>query len=200
MGELKWDNGSFTGIAGRNTDVLKHVLTVMMQWCEDKKYDYITYNIDEDFYYIDEYLKTCTVDEIAFACIILCTFSYDFDQDVTLWMDKCKKPYNTKLNILDEFIDNVDILKRVLILSGSGYARLFIMIVTGLKNPNATYYFLHLPETSLHVLLVEKLISLLLRVFPQMKIVFSSNDAENICVRTDGPSWDTSTKLINLPY
>lgn len=167
---VDWVNGDYTVIVADETDSKREVLVKMIDWCNVNSFEYVTYNLDEVFD-IKQYLAESTTFEIVSATLMIKRIFTDLDRD----FDMFSKARNIQLKTVDDYLNNIDLVKEVLMLCGSGYTKIFIMFLKAIKAPTAGYYFLYLPETSLHFMVFQKLLELLLVYFRHLKVIFASN-------------------------
>jgi len=166
---ISWDNDNYTIIVADKTDSKRNVLMRMIEWCNSQSFEYITYNVDE-ILDLEYWLENSTPFEIVSVTFMMKKIFFDFDD-----FEKFEKARNITLKNPDDYIENIDFVKDILRICGSGHSKIFIMFMKAIKNPTAGYYFLYLPETSLHYMVFEKLMSILLGYFVNMKIIFASN-------------------------
>ena len=140
-------------------------------WCVSEGIHHITYNINNEIFDIEYWLQNATNEEIVIAIKMIINISFDFEKDV----EKFATHYKVDLKTHEQLLECFGIVKTILRLTGSGYQKLFIMFLKAIRAKNASYYFLYLPETSLHPLLAQKLLDLLLGYFKYMRIIFATN-------------------------
>jgi AAA15 family ATPase/GTPase len=76
---------------------------------------------------------------------------------------------------------------------------MFIMTVLAARQPHAGYYFLDLPETSLHVMLARKIVEYLMGNFCHMKFVFATHSTEIASFEMDHNGEEEQKYVICLP-
>ena len=172
--EVLWDNKDKTYIYGRNGSGKTMLLNGMMDYCADNNVTYAHYDAEVSLSEIDHYLTKDPLN-IAYAILSLGNFLDNFRDDVRrhlIHRANIKYPHCD----IDEYITEIDTLKEFIRLTGDGHSRLFVMIMKIISNPLASYYFLDLAETSLHLIVLGKLIPFIAREAPYMKIVLTTHN------------------------
>lgn len=164
-----WHNEDVTVLIGPNGSGKTLLLGEMMSWCDARGISYNHYNAVEALYDADYLINTSSDDEIIFACRMMCDISYDFVADINRW----SAVFNGGTSR-----DDPALLRHVLAMSGAGYTRMFIMTVLAVRNPGAGYYFIDMPETSIHLMLLSKIATYLMGNFRYMKFVFATHSPE----------------------
>jgi predicted ATP-binding protein involved in virulence len=165
--KVDWNNNNRTYIIGYNGTGKTLLLNEMMAWCESKGFEYIHY---DSVYALSEapiLLDAASDDDLRYVSKILQNFTYDFQDDISGW---------AKAKNLDE--EDPKLIRHVLDLCGGGYTRMTVMILKAINNPTADYYFMDLPETSIHLALADKLIDFLMSNFEYMKFVVATQSPE----------------------
>lgn len=147
----------------------KHLVN-FSKWCDSEDIPHITYNLNNENFNIEYWLEN-EANIIARVVKNLGIISKDFMDH----FDKFAEYYDVSVSTLEQMVENIDVVKEVLRLTGSGYQKLFIMLLKAEKSRNASYYFLYLPETSLHPLLAEKVLDILRGCFKYMRFVLATN-------------------------
>jgi predicted ATPase len=95
----------------------------------------------------------------------IASFSVDFQEDLKRWAG---------VEQIDDAYKDVEILKTVFKMAGSGTTRLFMMFYY--NNKPSDYYFLDLPETSQHLIFRRMLVDLLTSFNQHSKFVIATHD------------------------
>lgn len=169
-----WYNGSYTVVHGENGAGKTLFLNMLEQWCSDKGYGTVHYDAMTALSEFPYLLQNATDLELTTTCMIMAKFSMDFNDDVALWATAAG--YDS-----DEYYDymrNSDVLRTVMDRCGTGYTRMFVMIIKGIKSSTASYYLMDLPETSLHIMVARKIVTYLMTKFRNMKFVVATHSPE----------------------
>lgn len=173
--KVQWNNGDLTYIVGANGSGKTLLMEAMMDWCDDMGYTYAHYDaisaLSEAKYLIDQ----ATDDDIIYACKMMCKISIDFRDDIAVW---AKAGNNHTLEQIGDYMQDHILLRNVLSMAGTGYTRFFVLTMKAILNPAANYYFLDLPETSLHPHLAKQISKYLMAMFPYMKIVITTHSPQ----------------------
>jgi len=165
--EVAWNNNDRTYIIGTNGSGKTLLLNEMKAWCDTKQYNYVSYYaayaLEEAAYYIEN----ASDDAVRFAADKLYSFSFDFKDDIVGWA-----------KALDKEETDPELLREVFKMCGAGYSRVFVMLVKAFDNPDADYYFMDLPETSLHLHLAGVIVDFLMNHFEYMKFVVTTHSPE----------------------
>lgn len=164
---VAWNNNDRTYIIGYNGTGKTLLLNEMRAWCDEKNYTHVSYDavtaLSEAAWYIDN----ASDDVIKLSCRKMLEFSYDFNDDINGWAKALKKDP-----------DDPELLRHVLGMCGAGYTRMFLMMAKAYSQPEADYYFLDLPETSMHIHLAEKITDFLMHHFEYTKFVIATHSPE----------------------
>jgi hypothetical protein len=160
----------YTIILSVNDDKFRQIKK-LSEWCITEGIQHVTYNLNNEIFDIEYWLKNATTEEIVRATRMIINVSSDFEKDV----ENFEAHYKVKLKTKAQLLECIGIVKTILRLTGSGYQKLFIIFLKAIQSKNASYYFLYLPETSLHQMLAEKVLDLLLGNFKYMRIIFATN-------------------------
>jgi ABC-type transport system involved in cytochrome c biogenesis ATPase subunit len=174
---VDWNNGERTYIIGLNGSGKTLLLNEMMQWCEDNNYSYNHYYAMSALQEAPYYIANAKDDDIALACKWMAEFSFDFKDDIQGW---AKHKNGNTFDQIGDYMRDVDLLRDVLGMCGAGYTRMFVMFIKALENPDADYYFLDLPETSLHLNIAERITDLLMHHCEYTKFVVATHSPEVI--------------------
>jgi predicted ATPase len=194
FGDVIWHQEDTTYVIGGNGTGKTLMLHEMMDHCDKKGINYNFYDAITALS-LAEYLIDESEDmDVIMSCRAMAALSYDFAEDCKRWA--------TVKGCEVDYMENAELLRHVLHLCGNGYTRMFIMTVLAMRNPGAGFYFMDLPETSLHVMLMRKIAEYLMHHFPHMKFVFATHSPELLCSLEDwyGDSKErNATKLISVP-
>ena len=171
---IEWYNTNITYIIGSNGTGKTMLINQMKEWCNNNQYNYNAYDATvalQEAHYLIEHASDI---DIKHACKKMADLSMDFKDELTNWFKEKKDDDDTYL------FEDVKTLRTVLELSGSGYTRLFVMTIKAISNPSADYYFLDMPETSLHISLSRCIADYIYSNFPYMKIVIATHSPQVI--------------------
>lgn len=169
---IEWYNMNITYIVGSNGTGKTMLINQMKEWCNNNQYNYNAYDATvalTEAYYLIQHASDI---DIKHACKKMADLSMDFKDELRRWFKEKKDD--------DDIFEDVKTLRTVLELAGSGYTRLFVMTIKAISNPSADYYFLDMPETSLHISLAKSLSNYIYSNFPYMKIVIATHSPEVI--------------------
>ena len=170
---IEWYNRNITYIIGSNGTGKSMLINQMKEWCNNNQYNYNAYDATVALQEASYFINHASDIDIKHACKKIADLSMDFKEELTKWF---KEEGDDDLYIYDD----VKTLRTVLELSGSGYTRLFVMTIKAISNPSADYYFLDMPETSLHISLARSLSNYIYSNFPYMKIVIATHSPQVI--------------------
>lgn len=168
---IEWYNRNITYIIGSNGTGKSMLINQMKEWCNNNQYNYNAYDAMTaltEAYYLIQHASDI---DIKHACKKIADLSMDFKDELSNWFKEKDD---------DDIFEDVKTLRTVLELSGSGYTRLFVMTIKAISNPSADYYFLDMPETSLHISLARSLSNYIYSNFPYMKIVIATHSPQVI--------------------
>lgn len=180
--EVEWHNGNLTNIIGMNGAGKTLLLQEMMDYCDTNGITYVTYNAItalNDAKYILEYGND---EDIIYAAKMMMHLSIDFKDDMFCW---AKAMNGHSFDNMGDYRNNIKIVKHVLSMCGAGYTRLFVITHNAVKAMGADYYFLDLPETSLHINLARHLTDYLLMNFKYTKMVMATHSPEVVSFHLD---------------
>lgn len=191
--EVDWYMRDDTYVIGYNGSGKTLLLKEMMKWCDDHGYDYIHYDaiyaLDEFEYYLEG-----NDDDIALATKMMCEVYLDFEDDLSAWLKSMLHEVNdVELKAYDDFISKIDCIKKIIGMSGNGYKRIFVILMKALEKPHGNFYFLDLPETSLHIMIAREITRFLMHNFDHMKFVIATHSPEVVRFNTDDDEY-----IINL--
>lgn len=186
---VAWNNNDVTYIIGHNGSGKTLLLNEMRVWCDEKKYTYVFYDAETALSEADWYIDNASDDVIKLSCKKMIEFSYDFNDDINGWAKVLKKDP-----------DDPTLLRYVLGMCGAGYTRIFLMLAKAYSQIEVGYYFLDLPETSLHTLIAGKITDFLMSQFEYTKFVIATNSPEVIkSVRIESGDRNGSD-VIEMPF
>lgn len=189
---IEWYNMNITYIVGSNGTGKTMLINQMKEWCNNNQYNYNAYDATvalTEAYYLIQHASDI---DIKHACKKMADLSMDFKDELRRWFKEKKDD--------DDIFEDVKTLRTVLELAGSGYTRLFVMTIKAISNPSADYYFLDMPETSLHISLAKSLSNYIYSNFPYMKIVIATHSPEvisNVYSNTEEAK-ETSYEIIEM--
>ena len=169
---IEWYNRNITYIIGSNGTGKTMLINQMKEWCNNNQYNYNAYDATvalQEAHYLIEHASDI---DIKHACKKMADLSMDFKDELRRWFKEKKDD--------DDIFEDVKTLRTVLELAGSGYTRLFVMTIKAISNPSADYYFLDMPETSLHISMASIISKYIYANFPYMKIVIATHSPEVI--------------------
>lgn len=170
---IEWHDKNITYIIGSNGTGKTLLINQMKEWCNNNQYNYNAYDATVALQEASYFINHASDIDIKHACKKMADLSMDFKEELTKWF---KEEGDDNLYIYDD----VKTLRTVLELSGSGYTRLFVMTIKAISNPSADYYFLDMPETSLHISLARRISEYIYANFPYMKIVIATHSPQVI--------------------
>lgn len=187
-----WHNEDATLVIGANGAGKTLLLGEMMKWCDIQGISYNHYNAMEALYDAEFLINESDDTDIIMACRMMSEIAHDFDEDVKRWATVYKGGACG--------YDDPALLRHVLSMSGNGYTRMFIMTVLAVRNPSAAYYFIDMPETSLHIMLLRRISSYLMENFRHMKFVFATHSPEVFAsLELEHDSEEEKRRIISLP-
>lgn len=172
-----WKNTNKTYIIGMNGSGKTLLLHTMMDWCNDNDFTYCHYNAFTALSEADYYIENSADVDIIYACKMMSELSLDFSDDISGW---AKHKNGGTFDNIGDWTKDADLLRMVLSMCGVGYTRMFVMVIKAIQNPTADYYFLDLPETSLHLHLSQVIVNFLMKNFEYMKFVVTTHSPEVI--------------------
>lgn len=170
---IEWHDKNITYIIGSNGTGKTMLIDHMKEWCNNNQYNYNAYDATVALQEASYFINHASDIDIKHACKKMADLSMDFKEELSRWF---KEKGDDNLYIYDD----VKTLRTVLELSGSGYTRLFVMTIKAISNPSADYYFLDMPETSLHISLARSISEYIYANFPYMKIVIATHSPQVI--------------------
>jgi len=171
---VNWYDGDYTIIIGSNGTGKTLLIDSMIQWCETKEYKYAHYDVETALEESHSLINESDDDDIIYTCNLMTTFSLDFADDIAGWA----VADGYKREDTDGFMKDARVLRRVLSNCGAGYTRMFVMLIKAIKNASAEYFFLDLPETSLHIMICRKITKFIMSCFRHMKIVIATHSPD----------------------
>lgn len=165
--EIAWNNRDRTYIIGYNGTGKTLLLNEMMNWCDSKGFNYNHYYSVTALDEAETLLENASDSDLQYAAKTLRSFTFDMNDDFAGWAKALGKDEN-----------DPELIRHVLDMCGAGYTRMTCMILKAINNPTADYYFMDLPETSLHLMLAERLTDFLMNNFEYMKFVIATHSPE----------------------
>ncbi len=194
--QVLWNNGDRTYIVGANGVGKTLLLESMMTWCEEMGYNYNHYDAMTAMSEAPFLIQKTSDDDIIYACKVMCDLLIDFKDDIAGW---AKAGNNHSYDQIGDYMSDHILLRNVLSMCGTGHTRFFVLTMKAIMNPTAEYYFLDLPETSLHIMVAQKVVAYLMKKFPYMKIIITTHSPSVISrVYNDDGSLNM-TDIIELP-
>ena len=169
---IEWYNRNITYIIGSNGTGKTMLINQMKEWCNNNQYNYNAYDATVALQGAHYLIQHASDIDIKHACKKMADLSMDFKDELSNWFKEKKDD--------DDIFEDVKTLRTILELSGSGYTRLFVMTIKAISNPSADYYFLDMPETSLHILMARRITKYIYANFPYMKIVIATHSPQVI--------------------
>ncbi len=192
--KITWHHEDVTYIIGPNGVGKTLLLNEMMDYCDRNGINYNHYDAITALRHADFLINDSDDMDIILSCRFMAELSYDFAEDVKRWASVMGYPDGK-----GDYMEDPKVLRHVLSVCGNGYTRMFIMTVLAMRNPSAGYYFMDLPETSLHIMLMRKIADYLMAHFQHMKFVFATHSPEMLASLPGVWDGENKTKLINLP-
>lgn len=187
-----WHNEDATLVIGMNGAGKTLLLGEMMAWCDKSGISYNHYNAMEALYDAEFLINDSDDNDVIMACKMMSEISHDFDEDVKRWA--------TVYNGGKCGYDDPALLRHVMSMAGNGYTRMYIMTVLAVRNPAAAYYFIDMPETSLHIMLMRRIAEYLMHNFRYMKFVFATHSPEVFAsMDLEHGSEEEKRHIISLP-
>ena len=187
--EILWLNNDYTFVIGYNGSGKTILLNKMAEWAESHNYSYAFYDSQTSLSLAPQLMEQASDEEIIEIAKMIMDISPDFRDDVFDWL-KAKNDDQTIKQIRPD--KDVEMLREIFSMCGSGYTRMFTMLYLGLEKPELDYYFLDMPETSLHLLFARKVLDILMKNFPNTKFVITTHSPAII-----DDKWD-SDNIIDL--
>lgn len=169
---IEWYNRNITYIIGSNGTGKTMLINQMKEWCNNNQYNYNAYDATVALQGAHYLIQHASDIDIKHACKKMADLSMDFKDELSNWFKEKKDD--------DDIFEDVKTLRTILELSGSGYTRLFVMTIKAISNPSADYYFLDMPETSLHISMARRISEYIYANFPYMKIVIATHSPQVI--------------------
>lgn len=186
---VEWNNNDITYIIDSNGTGKTLLLNEMKKWCDNNQYKYVSYDAVCALYEAEYYIENASDDAIKFAATKLNDFSYDFKDDIGGWAKALKKDTT-----------DPELLRHVFSMCGAGYKRVLVMLIKAFDTPDADYYFMDLPETSLHIHLSEVIVNFLMQHFEYMKFVVATHSPEVLQTVYDCDGNLDKTNIIELNF
>jgi len=165
--KLLWTNKDLTYLIGYNGTGKTLTIMKMAAWCESKGYSYVVYDALMALYEAPELIENATDQELKIVCKQLSDFSLDFQDDLKRWVG----------GSVEDALNDSNLLRSVLRMVGNGYTRMFVMLYkVVLSEPD--YYFLDLPETSLHIAIAREWPRIIMNFSPLTKFVISTHSPD----------------------
>ena len=188
---IEWHDKNITYIIGSNGTGKTMLIDHMKEWCNNNQYNYNAYDATVALQEAHYFINHASDIDIKHACKKMADLSMDFKKELTNWFKEKDDDDDTYI------FEDVKTLRNVLELSGSGYTRLFVMTIKAISNPSADYYFLDMPETSLHISLARSLSNYIYSNFPYMKVVIATHSPQ-VINNVYSNAEETSYEIIEL--
>lgn len=173
--KVAWNNGDRTYIIGYNGSGKTLLMGEMMTWCDYNNYGYIHYDAVTALSEAQDLINNSSDKDVIHACKMMASLSIDFADDIRGW---AKHKNGDSFDQIGDYMKDADLLRDVLRMCGNGYTRMFVMTVKAFANPTADYYFLDMPESSMHLHLAERLVAYIMHNFEYMKVVITTHSPE----------------------
>ena len=148
----------------------------MMKWCYTDDFTYAHYDAVTALYEFDDFLFSPTAD-IILACRMMSVVFKDFEDDLKAW---CKTIDDKPLITFEDYEEKIDLIKRVISMSGNGYKRMFVMVMKALRTSHPNFYFMDLPETSMHIMIARELTEFMMGNFEYTKFIVATHSPDLI--------------------
>jgi len=175
--KIYWKDANYTFVVGPNGSGKTFLLNKMAEWAEEKNYSYAFYDATTSLSIAPLLMEQASDEDIIYVAKMIMDFSMDFRDDVFNWT-KAKNGHTT--DQIGPIGKDAKLLREVFSMCGNGYTRMFVMLYFGIQNMGNDYYFLDMPETSLHKHLSRQVINILMKNFPYTKFVISTRSPDII--------------------
>lgn len=183
--DVEWNNLDMTYIVGINGSGKTSLLYEMMDWCNTQGYNYSHYDAINAVYEKQDYLNNASNEDIILACKIMSKYLIDFKEHIqgcAIMHDK----------VLNDYMRDIQVLKTAISECGSGFTRFFVLLIKMIMNPTANYYFIDMPETSLHIMIARIIPTILMNHFEQTKFVIATHSPDIISTDLKNPTQHSS--------
>ena len=180
--EVLWLEGNYTFVVGYNGSGKTLLLNKMSEWAESHNYSYAFYDSQTSLHLAPILMEQASDEDIIYIAQMIMSFSGDFKDDVFNWT-KAKNGHTVEQ--IGPIGEDAKLLREIFSMCGNGYSRMFTMLYLGIENQGSDYYFLDLPEASLHLHLAQAVLSILMKNFPYTKFVITTHSPEIIQNRWD---------------
>jgi len=176
--KVLWRNTDYTFIVGMNGVGKTFLLNQMIAWSTHKNYSYAHYDSDTALNIVDDLIDSTSDEDIIYIAKLIMDFSMDFKDDVFNWT---KAANNHSVDQIGPIGEDATLLRKIFHRAGNGYLRMFTILCLGVqKKGDLDYYFLDLPEASLHILLARKILDILMHDFNLTKFVITTHSPDII--------------------
>ena len=152
------------------------LLKGMMNYCDAEGISYEHYDAEGTLSMFNVYL-TYEDQYIAFACQLIGKVLPDFRNDIYGWMKEDPDTYKHHMD-MDLYLKNINILKEVIQMSGTGYMHILCMVLKIIMSPTSDYYFLDHPGRSLHPHVERLMMFIMMSICPYTKVVMTTYSQE----------------------
>jgi len=185
--KIYWKDTNYTFVIGPNGSGKTLLLNKMAEWAEEKNYSYAFYDDTTSLSAAPLFMEQASDEDIIYVAKMIMKFSMDFKDDVFNWT-KAKNGHT--VDQIGPIGKDAKLLREVFSMCGNGYTKMFVMLYLGIQNTGSDYYFLDLPETSLHIHLARHIINILMQNFPYTKFVISTHSPDIIAI-----GWNENTVI-----
>lgn len=192
---VNWLNNNYTIVVGECGSGKTHFLNAVMDWCYKDGIKVVHYDSHSILSYATDLINGCSDKILSYACAVLSSFSIDFKSDIGRWA--VNKGY--ELDTFREYIQDCVLLREMVHCCGTGYTRMICMLILGMENPNADYYILDIPETSLHIHIQRLLLKFLMGVFYNKKFVVATHSPEILSGIASTYNINEDENIVSLP-
>ena len=175
--KVLWNDGNYTFVVGPNGCGKTILLNKMAEWAEEKNYSYSFYDSQTSLQLAPLLMDEASDEDIIYVAEMIMRFSMDFKDDVFNWT-KAKNGHTVEQ--IGSIGQDAETLRKIFHMCGNGYSRMFVMLYMGIQDQGKDYYFLDLPEASLHIHLARHVLAILMKNFPYTKFVISTHSPDII--------------------
>lgn len=173
--KVEWKNEDLTNIIGMNGSGKTLLLEEMMRYCDEHGMTYTHYNALTALSEARHILEHGNDEDIIYAAKMMSNLSADFGDD---WLGWAKAMNGHTFDNLGDYKENIDLIKKVLSMCGNGHTRLFVLTHNAVRAMDVDFYFMDLPETSLHIHLAQVIPKYLMKYFQYTKLVMATHSPD----------------------